>query len=104
MMTTPDDTTLAELVNTPPLGGDTPPALVDDIKDASPEVLEAERRKIVQAAGGNFRTLEEDQLMRLAFITGTLRRRASGPPKKAKAKSSSSKGPKPTMGSMGDLL
>lgn len=100
MMTTPDDTTLAELVDTSP----PPSASVDDIKDATPEVLEAERRKIVQAAGGNFRILSEDQLMRLAYITSTLRRRASGPPKKAKAKSASTKGPKPTMGSMGDLL
>lgn len=74
----------------------------DDLKAASPEQLEAERRAIVSSANGNYRDLSEDQLMRLAYISGTLRRRASGPPKAPKAP----KGPKvkPTLSTLGDLL
>lgn len=74
----------------------------EDLKAMTPEQLDAERRRIVGSAGGNYRNLSEGDLMRLAFITGTLRRRASGPPKEPKAP----KGPKtkPTLASIEDDL
>lgn len=50
-----------------------------------PNDLEARRRAIVTKANGSHDNLTIDELHELAAITGVLRRRASGPPKAAKA-------------------
>lgn len=50
-----------------------------------PADLEARRRAIVAKAAGSHDNLTLDELHELAAITGVLRRKASGPPKAAKA-------------------
>lgn len=67
-------------------------ALLAELGNKTPDELEAERRRIVGAAGGNYRLISDEDLARLAFITGTLRRRTSGPPKEAKVKTPGTKG------------
>ena len=67
-------------------------ALLADLRDATPDVLEAKRREIIGSANGDYKTLTDEQLQRLAFITGTLRRKTSGPPKVAKPKTPGTKG------------
>lgn len=60
-----------------------------DLASKSPEELENERRvltaKIRTDYAGKLSEVPENILQRLAHITGTLRRRASGPPKVARA-------------------
>lgn len=72
------------------------------LEGMTPEQLDAERRRIVQSANGNYRDLSEEDLMKLAYITGTLRRRSSGPPKTPKAASTRGPKVKPTLDSIGD--
>lgn len=50
-----------------------------------PNELEYRRKAIVTKANGSHDNLSLDDLHELAAITGVLRRRASGPPKAAKA-------------------
>jgi hypothetical protein len=63
-----------------------------------PNDLEARRRAIVAKAAGQHDNLSIEELHELAAITGVLRRRASGPPKAAKATRS-----KPTRPQLEDL-
>jgi hypothetical protein len=67
-------------------------AFLADLKDLSPDGLEAKRREIVTSANGNYKDLSDEDLQRLAFITSTLRRKTSGPPKTAKVKTPGTKG------------
>ena len=50
----------------------------------SPMDLENRRREIVASAQGKYESLTTETLQELAFITSTLRRRNSGPPKAPK--------------------
>lgn len=58
------------------------------VEDLSPAELEAERAAIVAKAKGDWESLTIEELHRIAFIAAALRRRTSGPPKKAKASTS----------------
>lgn len=79
--------------------------MLAQLAELSPDDLEAARRQIVASANGDYKTLSEDDLARLAYITSTLRRRASGPPKAAKDKATGSvKKAKPTLDDLGGLL
>ena len=64
-------------------------AMNADLAKMTPEQLEIERRTSIDTIktkyAGQLKDVPEELLQRLAFITGTLRRRASGPPKTAKA-------------------
>jgi hypothetical protein len=66
----------------------------------SPVELENRRREIVTSAAGQYEKLSTDDLNELAFITSTLRRRNSGPPK---AKAPGSTKAKPTIDNLLDL-
>jgi hypothetical protein len=61
---------------------------ISEYAKLEPSVLESMRRAIVAKAAGSHDNLDLDDLRTLAAITGVLRRRASGPPKAVKAKSS----------------
>lgn len=65
----------------------------------SPVELENRRREIVTSAAGEYENLSTDMLNELAFITSTLRRRSSGPPKAAKGAAK----PKATIDTLLDL-
>lgn len=59
--------------------------------------LEIMRRNLVTKAAGSHDNLSIEELHTLAAITGVLRRKASGPPKAAKEKSSRAKPAKATI-------
>lgn len=67
-----------------------------------PTDLEAQRRAIVAKAAGNHENLSIEDLHTLAAITGVLRRKASGPPKAAKAPKGEKK-QKPAQATLDDL-
>ena len=58
---------------------------IEQFAKLPPVDLEARRRAIVTKAAGQHDNLTIEELHELAAITGVLRRRASGPPKAAKA-------------------
>ena len=71
---------------------------ISEYAKLAPVDLEARRRAIVTKANGQHDNLTIDELHELAAITGVLRRRASGPPKAAKANGTKRvKAVKPTM-------
>jgi hypothetical protein len=65
--------------------------IYSDIEAMSPAELQMERDSIVRSAAGNFDALGVDNLRRLSAIYQVLRRKSVGPPKKAKAKSTTPK-------------
>ena len=68
--------------------------------DSIPPVdLEQRRRAIIAKANGQHDNLSIEELHELAAITGVLRRRASGPPRAARAKAAG----KPSKPSIHDL-
>ena len=95
---------MTDLTSSPPnplaVGEDIPALPVapanSDLNAMSPEDLERERRRLTEKAAGNYATMSEEDLQRLAYIASTLRRRSSGPPKAARDTKQSSKG-KPTL-------
>lgn len=66
-----------------------------ELDGLSPSDLEARRRSIIQKAAGDYNNLDDDDLARLAYVTSTLRKRASGPPKTPKV--AGAKKPKATL-------
>lgn len=60
-----------------------------------PVELEQRRRAIHAKAAGQHDNLTIEELHELAAITGVLRRRASGPPRAARAKAPAAAKPKP---------
>jgi len=50
----------------------------------SPQELDSMRREILEKAKGDYKNLSDEDLHMLVAITGTLRGRNVGPPKKAK--------------------
>ena len=66
----------------------------------TPLDLENRRREIVTAANGKYDDLTTEMLQELAYITSSLRRRNSGPPKEAKTSGAK---PKATLDSLLDI-
>ena len=67
----------------------------------APNDLESRRRQIIAKAAGQHDNLTIDELHELAAITGVLRRKASGPPKAARAPSTGRA--KPVKATVADL-
>lgn len=74
-------------------------AMEQKIAAMTPLDLENRRREIVAAAKGDYDNLSTENLQELAYITSSLRRRNSGPPKEAKAAAK----PKATLDSLLDI-
>lgn len=74
--------------------------LMTKLDAMSPQELELRRREIAASAKGDYEALSTESLQELAFITSTLRRRSSGPPKVAKVPGTKAK---PTIDSLLDL-
>ena len=58
-----------------------PSELERRLAEMSPQQLELRRREIVGGCNGDYEALTVAHLEELAFITSTLRKRNSGPPK-----------------------